>query len=608
MARRARSGLLATVVAGVVLIAALLAGAGPSDAGAAANRGTVDQQRPNIVLIESDDQTLESMRFMPYTEKLIGERGATFPVNIASWPLCCPSRATLLTGQYPHNHGVLGNKGTPLGGFDRLRSETALPVWMENAGYYTAHIGKYLNGYEESAVGVPLGWSEWHGSKDTYKFYGYKLLEDGELVQYGDPGEDPDNPADPASYSTDVYTDKAVDIIDRQAPSAQPFFLSLAYLAPHSGAPQANNGSGPSVCAGSAKPAIRHLGDLADVPTPMPPNFNEADTTDKPLSIRRRNPLSDEQLALIDAKYHCRSESLLALDEGVKRIVGALRRGGELNNTLIIYTSDNGFFQGEHRVPNGKNRVYEEAAKVPLLIRGPGIPRGVTVDEMGVNTDLAPTIADAAGARQLVEVDGRSLIPLAAHPERLRGREILMEQFSSIGEDGEPTGNQYAAVRTQRYKYVDNSTGEFELYDLELDPYELDNQRKNPAYDEVEAALRKRLKKLRECAGSSCRLKPSVELKLKGKQKRKRNGKGLKNCFKAGSVTAKLKSGDEQTRLIEVEFRVDGRKTGVAEQSPFETKPRPKMLKDSRKPLVTATATLLDGRMVTSSERVKICR
>ncbi len=198
-----------------------------------------------MVLIESDDQTLDSMRFMPRTEQLIGEKGATFPVSIASWPLCCPSRATLLTGQYAHNHGVLGNKDAPLGGFDRLDSETALPVWMENAGYYTAHIGKYLNGYEESPVGVPPGWTEWHGSKDTYKYYGYTLLEDGENVQYGNPLEDPDNPADPASYSTDVYTDKAVEIIDRRAPDPEPFFLSLAYLAPHSGAPAAEPGQRP---------------------------------------------------------------------------------------------------------------------------------------------------------------------------------------------------------------------------------------------------------------------------------------------------------------------------------------------------------------------------
>ncbi len=611
MPSRSLTGVIAAAVAAVAVLLALGLGSAstpPASAapGSTAGDGTTDE-RPNVVLIESDDQTLDSMRFMPHTEQLIGEKGATFPVSIASWPLCCPSRATLLTGQYAHNHGVLGNKDVPLGGFDRLDSETALPVWMENAGYYTAHIGKYLNGYEESPVGVPPGWTEWHGSKDTYKFYGYTLLEDGENVQYGNPLEDPDNPADPASYSTDVYTDKAVEIIDRRAQDPEPFFLSLAYLAPHSGAPQPNQGSGPSVCAGSAKPAKRHIGDLAAEPTPVPPNFNEADTSDKPLSIRRRAPLTEEQLLRIDRSFHCRAESLLAIDEGVQRIVGALRKSGELKNTLIIYTSDNGFFGGEHRIPNGKNRVYEEAARVPLLMRGPEIPEGVTVEEMAVNTDLAPTLADVAGAFPLVEVDGRSLIPLAQRPDRYRGREVLIEQFSSIGEDGEPAGIQYSAIRTERYKYVENATGEVELYDLELDPYELENQRRNPDYQKVKLALAGRLATLRDCAGSECRLKPRLTLEISGKQEPKRNGNGLKECLLPDSVTAKLPRKTDEMPLVEAEFRVEGRRAGDVVEPPFETRLRPSLLKAARKPQISVDATLLDGRMITITSRIKIC-
>lgn len=608
MSRTWRTGLVtAPLATAAVLLAIVLIGAGTARADTRGAVGETSDLRPNVVLIQSDDQTLESMRFMPYTEKLIGARGATFPVSIASWPLCCPSRATLFTGQYPHNHGVLGNKNAPLGGFDRLRSETALPVWMSDAGYYTAHIGKYLNGYEESAVGVPPGWAEWHGSKDTYKFYGYKLLEDGELVQYGDPGEDPDNPADPASYSTDVYTEKALEIIDRRAPSDRPFFLSLAYLAPHSGGPQPRVDGGPSVCAGNAKPAIRHLGELAAEPLPMPPNFNEANFTDKPLSLRR--PLiGDKRLAQIDAQYRCRAESLLSIDEGVRRIISALRRNGELENTLVIYTSDNGFFHGEHRVPNGKNLVYEEAANVPLLIRGPGVPAGVTVKEMAVNTDLAATVADVADAATLIKVDGRSLIPLASQPGRLRGREVLLEQFSSIGEAGEPVGTQYSAVRTQRYKYVEYSTGELELYDLELDPFELDSQHENPDYGEVQAALSLRLEMLRDCAGGECRRKPHVKLRLKGERKPRGDGKGRKNCLRASTVSAKVPRGERHAPLAEVQFRVGGREAGVAEDLPFETEIRPRLLKGTRKPEITADATLLDGRKITAFGKVKICR
>ena len=278
---RTRIAALACALVLLATLVAVLAGRAPEPAAA---QGDPAAEAPNIVLIESDDQDLRSMQFMPKTNRLLGEKGATFPVQIASWPLCCPARATLFTGQYAHNHGVLGNRDAPLGGFDRFKNETAMPVWLQNAGYYTAHIGKFLNGYEGSAVGVPPGWSEWHGSKDTYTFYGYKLLEDGELVQYGSRDEDPDNPAQPEMYSTDVYTDKAVKLIEDRAPSRVPFFLSLAYLAPHSGAPQPNNDSGPSQCVGTAKPAVRHLGDLASEPIPAPPNFNEADTTDKPNS------------------------------------------------------------------------------------------------------------------------------------------------------------------------------------------------------------------------------------------------------------------------------------------------------------------------------------
>jgi N-acetylglucosamine-6-sulfatase len=597
--------------AGLLLALVLvLAGRAPE---AAVAQDEKPAEQPNIVLIESDDQDLASMQFMPLTNKLIGEAGANFPLHISSWPLCCPARATLFTGQYAHNHGVLGNRDAPLGGFKNFKNETAMPVWLENAGYYTAHIGKYLNGYEGSEVGVPPGWTEWHGSKDTYKFYGYQLLEDGELVRYGDPNEDPDNPAQPETYIADVYTDKAVDIIEQRAPEKQPFFLSVGHLAPHSGAPQPNQNSGPSQCVGTAKPAARHLNDLVSAPIPAPPNFNEADTTDKPNVIRRRPPLSDEQLARIARNYRCRMESLLAIDESVGAIIDALRKSGELENTLVIYTSDNGFFHGEHRIPNGKNRVYEEAIKVPLMMRGPGIDRGISVDELTINTDLAATIADYAGADPLVRVDGRSLVKLMDKPRHLFGREVLIEQFSSIGEDGEEDGIQYKAVRTHRYKYVENATGELELYDLELDPYELQNQKDNPAYDKIQIALAKRLDVLRECAAKSCREKPRIQLKIKGEKKVKRDKKGkkvgFKNCFKPNSIRAKVKRKSGETQPVEVTFRVNGKKTGVREAKPFEQRIRPNLLKSGgKRPQITATTMLLDGRGLTLTKETKVCK
>ena len=329
------------------------------------------------------------------------------------------------------------------------------------------------------------------------------------------------------------------------------------------------------------------------------------------LASKQRIQVGDASTAFW-AAADSRMESLLSIDEGVAEIVKALRDTGELENTLVIYTSDNGFFHGEHRIPNGKNRVYEEAVKVPLLMRGPGIDPGITVDELTINTDIAATIADYASADPLVRVDGRSLVKLMDEPQHLFGREVLIEQFSSIGEDGEPEGIQYSAVRTQRYKYVENATGELELYDLELDPYELDNQKDNPAYDKIQLALAKRLDVLRDCAGSSCREKPRIELKIKGEKKAKRNDKGktigFKSCFKAGSLSAKVKRRNGETQIVEVTFRVEGKKTGVRTAKPFERKLRPSLLKSEKRPEVSATAMMLDGRGLTLVDDIKVCQ
>ena len=340
---------------------------------------------------------------------MIGERGATFPTSVTNWPVCCPSRATFQTGQYAHNHEVLGNS-PPLGGFDRLDISQTLPVWLQGAGYYTAHIGKFLNGYERSTVGVPPGWSEWHGSKDTYRFYGYTLLEDGALNTYGSPSENPDSPANPASYSTDVYTDKAVELIDRRRAVERPV-LPLGRLSRAALRRPERSRRGARVPVRAA-PRSRRSGTpatFASEPLPIPPNFNEADVTDKPASIANREPLDraghqprDTQLPLPRRSRCSRSTRASA------RIVSALRESGELNDTLFIYTADNGFFHGEHRIPSGKNRVYEEAIRVPLLMRGPGVPKGVEVEDMAINADLSPTILDAA-ERQGHAAPGRAL-------------------------------------------------------------------------------------------------------------------------------------------------------------------------------------------------------
>jgi N-acetylglucosamine-6-sulfatase len=592
-------GVLRQAGVGVGLVAALvaLAGTGTPTASGAPEPAP---SKPNIVVLMSDDQTAASQSVMTKTNSLIGAQGATFNNNFTNWPLCCPSRATFMTGQYAHNHTVLGN-APPFGGFDRLDTSETLPVWLQRDGYYTAQIGKFLNGYEDSDVQVPPGWSEWHGTKRTYTYYGEQLLEDGQVVTYGSTTENPDNPADPAAYSTDLYTAKAVDIINRQAPSDQPFFLYVAYLAPHAGGPNKPANQPQSQCEDTAKPAARDLGHFAGEPLPTPPNFNEADVSDKPAGIASRPFMTDEQIANDTRKYRCRLESLLAVDQGVSNVMAALQASGELDNTLVIYTSDNGFFAGEHRVLTGKNRVYEEAIRVPLEMRGPGIPAGVTVDDLAINADLAPTIIEAAGATAGRVEDGESLLNFTRHPERRHGRELLIEQYGNSPDEEGQAGITYTAIRTTRYKYVANGTGEIELYDLQADPYELNNLHANPDYAAAEAALASRLASLQGCSGQTCHSHPSLALTLP-----KSVVSHGSSCRPPKDFVARV-HGSGAGAVTELTFSVGTQAAGRVTAKPLEKRILPRLLRSGDRPEIRAMAELVDGREYSLQQRVRIC-
>jgi N-acetylglucosamine-6-sulfatase len=469
-------------------VTGLLAVAGSGTSPVTLDPAVAAKARPNIVVIETDDQTVESMRVMGKVNSLIGNQGATFENSFVNMSLCCPSRATFLTGQYAHNHGVLSNN-PPNGGFGRfqaLHGNNNLAVWLRQAGYYTAMIGKYLNGYSNSPR-VPPGWSEWRAAAPAAQaVYNYTLNENGTLVGYGDR---------PADFKQDVLTGKAVDLVNRRAPFAQPFFLWLTYTAPHTGGPNPSPNP-PFNCDGSAKPAPRHANAFDSEPLPRPPNFNELDVSDKPAKIRNRPRLNADEVGDIQRQYRCRLESVLSVDQGVKSIVDALRVKGELADTVVMFTSDNGFFHGEHRIPSGKMHIYEESIRVPLLMRGPGIPQGVDVDDLVINADLAPTIVDFANANPGLVMDGRSLIPVAQQPGIEQGRQLLVEQLG------------FSAIRTERYLYAEHETGEKELYDLDSDPFELRSRHDDSAYASVRAQLAARLQELRNCAGSSCRARP----------------------------------------------------------------------------------------------------
>ena len=557
------------------------------------------QARPNIVQVMTDDQTVESLRVMPNVRALLANRGTTFRNYVDSYALCCPSRATWLTGQYAHNHGVRGNT-LPAGGYSKIAGKlsNSLPVWLRSAGYYTAHIGKFLNGYGTTSpdTEVPPGWNNWMGSLDnpdaytggTYTMYGYTLNQNGSIVHYG---STPDV-VDPATYQTDVYSAKAEAVIRDRAPRNKPFYLSVAPLAPHGEAASCN-------CAGNnPRAAPRHEGDLASQALPQPPSFNEADVSDKPAEIKNMTVMNNTQINTVRNRYRARLESLLAVDEMVQNIVDALRDTGELGRTVVIFTSDNGFFHGEHRIRTGKVRLYEESIKVPMIIRGPGIPRGVTRGQLSSNVDLAPTILDIANAKAGRRVDGRSLLPLASDRLLNPGRAIVLETFFNADDPNEDPENpppRYRAIRTDRYVYAEHGTGEQELYDLETDPFELSSLHADPAHAALRSRLANLLHRLQECDGKACRSRPALRL-------RTRFRRGPNGCVDGGVRVRVI--GKQRKQALDASFFAGKRKAGRDLKRPLRRKVPRKKLRRRGKTRIRALVTMIDGRRTTITKAV----
>jgi N-acetylglucosamine-6-sulfatase len=385
------------VVGSIVLTASLLAAtfvAGPTRAPEA--DAAVP---PNVLVVLTDDQWFDSMAYMPKTRALLGTNGTTFTNFHTSNPLCCPSRSTYLTGQYSHTHGVESNGGAN-GGFANFDDSSTLATWLDGAGYHTTHIGKYLNGYGTTAnrTYIPPGWDNWRAAaRGTQLLYDYGINDNGTLVDYGSAPED---------FKTDVFADMAVENIQARAGNG-PFFMSVSVTAPHG----EFNGDDQSVRA-----APRHEGIFANEPFPTTASFNEADVTDKPQWVQSLAPLTPASQANIAQSWRDKLEGLQSVDDLVQSVVNALSAEGVLNNTVIFFTSDNGFFFGEHRIPSGKTRVYEEATRVPLLVRGGPFPGGATRTQVVANIDLAPTIAALAGVTPGLTPDGISLVPYASKP------------------------------------------------------------------------------------------------------------------------------------------------------------------------------------------------
>ena len=447
-------------------------------------------EQPNIVFVLADDLDYASAQQMPEISSLLRDGGASFENASVSYPICCPSRATMLTGEYAHNHEVRGNK-RPVGGFEKFREEgneeSSIAARLQENGYRTALIGKYLNGYGQGdQTYVPPGWDEWYAKLGRYEYYDYDLNENGEVVSYGSETDD---------YLTDVLSGKATDFVRRAAADDAPFFAYVSPTAPHS----------------PATPSERHKGTLSDEAVPRPPSFDEEDVSDKPSWIKELTPITEKESSQIDDRYRERLEATLAVDEMVGSLVDELEAAGELENTYIVFTSDNGFQLGERRLKHGKKTPYEESAHVPLFVRGPGVPAGSTVENLVLNTDLASTFAELGGLNGF-EADGRSLAPLMRGEEPPSWRSaVLLEAFldgksvSGEGDEGSRTDQTaFQAVRTETHKYVEHENGEKELYDLANDPYELEN-----VYETADPALvedlKARLEALRDCSGDGCR-------------------------------------------------------------------------------------------------------
>ena len=477
-------------------------------------------EQPNIVFIYTDDQDYSSFtrRIMPNTFREIVDRGTNFTNYYDATPLCCPARAGVLTGQYGHNNGVLANKP---GYGDLEDNENTLPVWLQRAGYKTAIAGKYLNGYEKSVDDkdeVAPGWDLWSVEIGNGRgYYDFKLAVNGHQRKERYKGK----------YLTDVINQRAVEDIE-QLSGQTPFFLWVTQSAPHVENINADSG-GP--CGGESVPPPRDLGRFQGTPLPRLPGVLERDVSDKPEIISGQPALGPARREVIRHRYECRIETLPAVDRGVAQIVDALRKSGELEDTILVFSSDNGTFQGQHRLPGGKGLAYEEASHLPLAISVPrkyagGAAPPPTVGEMTANIDYAPTFIDWAGSQSCPEVggcrvmDGRSLLSLfdsskGSFPaNRPLATELDLRKESVAPGRGIPCA--FEGVRNERYLFVrhtslpDLQTGTCEatdvreLYDHLRDPFELTNLL--PAQpDSPEAALESRLATLSDdlhvCAG-----------------------------------------------------------------------------------------------------------
>ncbi len=428
--------------------------------------------KPNLLVIMVDDldqpmfDLLLDSGWLPHIRGELVDHGTRYANSYVSDPVCCPSRATYFTGQYVQNHGILSvTKGVAYWYLAaENREDRVLPVMLREAGYYTGHIGKYLNGYGmfSSKKHVPKGYDEWYGLVDptTYDMVDYSV---NRWKRRTDAASVDDFHADMrsgADYQTDKLGDWALEFLDGAEASGQPFYLTLKPVAPHIETVSFRDDPAlgyRAVFRESIRPAPRHEclvrrfmpefvaqaqpGDWCERALPdsmaflgKKPSFNTLDPGKHPRLEQVLQKLTAEggDLGALERQHQMRMASLLAVDDLVGRVVERLRADGVLDDTLIVFTSDNGYFHGEHGL-NSKLLPYEESIRVPLVIRAPHQAQAVTLKDMALNNDLAPTLADYGGAHPLREddaFDGRSLRPtLLAQAQPLGRQQFLIEHY-----------------------------------------------------------------------------------------------------------------------------------------------------------------------------------
>lgn len=493
-------------MAALLLGAAITAGGsiGAGEPAEAAKGGPKLPEQPNIVFFMTDDQPRSTVvpEAMPNLYSLLMAQGTTFSDYIVPTPLCCPSRVATATGQYGHNNGVLRNVYD-----DLIGKKNVLSVWLQRAGYTTAHIGKFYNAYERSATvsspkEVAPGWDLWFTQLEKRKYYNWKASKNGKKVRFGETD---------AEHLTEVTNRVATRWAKKMVKEPDPFYMQLDFYAPHGAAGR------DARCASGPTPAPRDEGRFETTPLPMPPSFNEADVSDKPPFVSDRPVMDQAAIDNTARRYRCTLESVLGVDRGIFKVYRTIERQGELDNTVFVFSSDNGYYFGEHRIPKGKNEPYEENLRMPLTILVPPAyrdfaPQVTTLDAPTANIDLAPTFLDLAGAepcrnaRTCRVMDGRSLMPLldgsGGFPER---RAFIVELFDCS----------YRGVRFDQNIYLEYGRGplpatgqcepsDIEHYDLEEDPYQLENifpaPRRSPE-GALELELERRLHELENCAG-----------------------------------------------------------------------------------------------------------